>query len=162
MMAACALASARGRDGALYGLNQDASYVATIPSETFFSAAKDNLLEDLIAARDFDYMRACALLSITSIQYGHIEAFQLYLGHYFTLVGVHKFHNEAFWPRDITAIEMEERRRLVNFTRYGKAIRADFLRSTGQSILSTSIAPSFGMVMFMPTVQMLEFVTPPK
>jgi hypothetical protein len=114
-MAACALASARGRDGALRGQNDDASYVATVPSETFFSAAKDNLPEDLIIARGFGYMRACALLSITSIQYGNIEAMQLYLGHYFTLTGVHKFHDEAFWPRDTTTIEIEERRRLVNF-----------------------------------------------
>jgi hypothetical protein len=116
IMAACALASARGRDGALRGPNDDASYVAIVPSETFFSAAKDNMPEDLIVARGFDYMRACALLSITSIQYGNIEAMQLYLGHYFTLAGVHKFHNEAFWPRDTTTIEIEERRRLVNFT----------------------------------------------
>jgi hypothetical protein len=125
-MAACALASARGRDDALHGQNDDASYVATVPSETFFSAAKDNLPEDLIFARSFDYMRACALLSITSIQYGNIEAMHLYLGYYFTLAGVHKFHNEAFWPRDTTTIEIEERRRLVNFTHYINMIRTDF------------------------------------
>ena len=59
-------------------------------------------------------MRACALLSITSIQYGDIEAMQLYLGHYFTLVGINRFHDEANWQKDITNIEVEERRRLVN------------------------------------------------
>ncbi|CAN9153176.1 unnamed protein product [Alternaria alternata] len=37
---------------------------------------------------------------------------QLYLGHYFTLVGIHKFHDEAYWPKNITNIEVEERRRL--------------------------------------------------
>jgi hypothetical protein len=120
LMAACALASARGRDGALYGLNQNASHMASIPSETFFSAAKNNLSEDFVLAQEFDYMRACALLSITSIQYGDIEAMQLYLGRHFTLVGVHKFHNEVFRPKNITIVEVEERRRLVRTRRYCK------------------------------------------
>jgi hypothetical protein len=113
LMAACALASARGRDGALFSSTKDASYMVTIPSETFYTAAKDTLPKDLTVARGFDYMRACALLSITSIQYGDIEALQLYLGHYFTLVGIQRFHDEACWPKNITNIEVEERRRLV-------------------------------------------------
>ncbi|KAF2277726.1 uncharacterized protein EI97DRAFT_271660 [Westerdykella ornata] len=111
LMAACALASARERDGALYGSIKDTSMVS-IPSETFYTAAKDTLPKNLVEARDFDHMRACALLSITSIQYGDIEAMQLYLGHYFTLVGIHRFHDEAYWPKNITNIEVEERRRL--------------------------------------------------
>ncbi|KAF2033631.1 hypothetical protein EK21DRAFT_58078, partial [Setomelanomma holmii] len=112
LMAACALASARGRDGALYGSNVDAVHADTVPSETFFAAAEDTLPKDFIAARDFNYLRACALLAITSIQYGDIEAMQLYLGHYFTLAGIHKFHDETCWPKGITNIEVEERRRL--------------------------------------------------
>jgi hypothetical protein len=113
-MAACALASARGRDGAIYGSTQEPSYMVTVSSETFYSAAIDALPEDLIVAREFDYMRACALLSIVSIQYGDIEAMQLYLGNYFTLAAIHRFHDEACWPSDITNIEVEERRRLVS------------------------------------------------
>tara|TARA_R110002003_G_scaffold39_16_gene2548 strand:- start:7162 stop:7593 length:432 start_codon:yes stop_codon:yes gene_type:complete len=113
LMAACALASARGRDGALYGPTKDASYIDTVPSETFYTAVQDTLSKDLIVARDFNYLRACALLAITSIQYGDIEAMQLYLGHYFTLAGIHRFHDESYWPKAITNIEIEERRRLV-------------------------------------------------
>jgi hypothetical protein len=116
-MAACALASARGRDGALFAVSKDTSYVGAVPSETFFAAAKDTLPEDFVTARDFNYMRTCALLSITSIQYGDIESMQLYLGHYFTLVGIHKFYDEAHWPRDTTNVEVEERRRLVGSTK---------------------------------------------
>jgi hypothetical protein len=113
-MAACALASARDRDGALFRSTTNASYNGNIPSETFYGAAKDMLPKNLVEADSLDYMRACALLSITSIQYGDIEAMQLYLGHYFTLVGIHRFHDEAHWPKDITNVELEERRRLVN------------------------------------------------
>ena len=112
-MAACALASARERDGALYCSITNASYNANIPSETFYKAARDLLPENLVEADGLDYMRACVLLSITSIQYGDIEAMQLYLGHYFTLVSVHRLHDEANWPKDTNNVEVEERRRLV-------------------------------------------------
>ncbi|KAH6612437.1 hypothetical protein C7974DRAFT_405556 [Boeremia exigua] len=112
LMAACALASARERDGALYCSITNASYNANIPSETFYKAARDMLPESLVEADGLDYMRACALLSITSIQYGDIEAMQLYLGHYFTLVSVHRLHDEANWPKDTNNVEVEERRRL--------------------------------------------------
>jgi hypothetical protein len=114
-MAACALASARQRDGALFCSMTNASYNANISSETFYKAATDMMPKNLVEADGLDYMRACALLSITSIQYGDIEAMQLYLGHYFTLVGIHRFHDEANWPKDITNNEIEERRRLVSF-----------------------------------------------
>jgi hypothetical protein len=114
-MAACALASARQRDGALFCSMTNASYNANISSETFYKAATDMMPKNLVEADGLDYMRACALLSITSIQYGDIEAMQLYLGHYFTLVGIHRLHDEANWPKDITNNEIEERRRLVNF-----------------------------------------------
>lgn len=114
-MAACALASARGRDGALYCSAKDASYTSTIPSETFYTAVEQTLPKNLMVAQEFDYMRACALLSITSIQYGDIQAMHQYLGHYFTMVGIHRFHDEAHWPKDITNIEVEERRRLVRY-----------------------------------------------
>lgn len=112
-MAACALASARGRDGAIDGTVRGSPYMEIVPSETFFAAAKDSLPEDFTKAPEFDYMRACALLSITSMQYGNVEAMQLYLGHYFTLVRIHHFHDETWWPKFITNIEVEERRRLV-------------------------------------------------
>lgn len=112
VLAACALASARRRDGAMY---PDASYVmsAASESETFYSAVVDTLPKDLTLARGFDYLRACALLSITSIQYGDIAAMQLYLGHYFTLARIQRFHDESYWPKNISNIEVEERRRLV-------------------------------------------------
>lgn len=91
-MAACALASARERDGALYVSVRDGLHSATIASETFYTAAKDTLPKNLVEAWELDFMRACVLLSITSLQYGDIEAMQLCLGHCFTIVGIHRFH----------------------------------------------------------------------
>ncbi|KAH7077842.1 hypothetical protein BKA63DRAFT_509185 [Paraphoma chrysanthemicola] len=112
LMAACALASARGRDGALHGSEQHATYNHIATSEIFYAAAKETLPGNLTMGHDFSYMRACALLAITSIQYGDIKALQLYLGYYFTLADIHKFHDESCWPKDMTNVEVEERRRL--------------------------------------------------
>ncbi|OSS51365.1 hypothetical protein B5807_03088 [Epicoccum nigrum] len=67
LMAACALASARDRDGALFRSTTNASYNGNISSETFYRAANDMLPKNLVEADSLDYMRACALLSITSI-----------------------------------------------------------------------------------------------
>ncbi|KAH7088397.1 hypothetical protein FB567DRAFT_524321 [Paraphoma chrysanthemicola] len=112
IMAVCALASARGRDGALHGSEQHATYNHIATSEIFYAAAKETLPDDLTIGHNFSYMRACALLAITSIQYGDIKALQLHLGYYFTLADIHKFHDESCWPKDITNVEVEERRRL--------------------------------------------------
>ncbi|KAH7394278.1 hypothetical protein DE146DRAFT_679512 [Phaeosphaeria sp. MPI-PUGE-AT-0046c] len=112
IMGACALASARQRDGALHTTQENLLHIGPITSETFYAAAVDSLPKDLTSARGFEFLRACALLCITSIQYGDIAAMQLYLGHYFTLVAINRFHDETCWPKNASNIEIEERRRL--------------------------------------------------
>lgn len=71
---------------------------------------------EMMTARDhsLNAMRACALLAITSIQYGQIRLMHQYLGRYHALVSMDALHNEANWPRDIGFVETEERRRLVS------------------------------------------------
>jgi hypothetical protein len=113
IMGVCALASARQRDGALHTTGKDSLHMVPITSETFYAAVVDTLPKDLTMARGFEFLRACALLCITSIQYGDIRAMQLYLGYYFTLVGINSFQDENCWPKNISNIEKEERRRLV-------------------------------------------------
>lgn len=80
---------------------------------TFFGAALDTLPVDLLQVQDFDLLRACALLSIGSMQDGRIEAMRLYIGHYFTMLATWGWHDEANWPRGLSAVELEERRRVV-------------------------------------------------
>lgn len=114
VMAVCALASARARDGALFAEKCHPASVGTgPPSETFCQAAKDAIPKDLTVARGIDYMRACALLSIVSIQYGQVRAMHHYLGLYHTLVAMDGLHDEANWPEGTGIVETEERRRLV-------------------------------------------------
>lgn len=111
-MAACALASARVRDGALFSVQS--TDLSQPPSEMFFNAAKDLIPKDLGNAKGTSFMRACALLAITSIQNSQIRSMQQYLGYYHTLMAMDGRHDEKLWRKDLTPIEKEERRRLVS------------------------------------------------
>ncbi|KAJ5923372.1 hypothetical protein N7454_008617 [Penicillium verhagenii] len=111
-MAVCSLVSGRARDGALYTNRWHREELSEPPSEAFYAAAKDSLPRDLAAAKGFNYMRACAILAIASIQNGQIKNMQKYSGMYHTLTTMEGFHDEKLWPKDISPIEIEERRRL--------------------------------------------------
>ncbi|KAL2688348.1 hypothetical protein IWX47DRAFT_886962 [Phyllosticta citricarpa] len=111
-MAACALVAARARDDALVPGSDNRVPEVEIPPETFYAAAKDSIPKDFTAASGLHYLRACALLAIGSIQLGKIDAMHEYQGRYFTLVALQRFYDEASWPKDISLIEREERRRL--------------------------------------------------
>lgn len=112
-MAVCSLVSGRARDGALYSNRWHREELLEPPSEAFYAAAKDALPRDLAAAKGMNYMRACAILAIASIQNGHIKNMQKYSGIYHTLTSMEGLHDEKLWPKDISPIETEERRRLV-------------------------------------------------
>ncbi|CEL09280.1 hypothetical protein ASPCAL12418 [Aspergillus calidoustus] len=111
-MAMCALASARARDGALYSNHWNLQQLANSPSEAFWSAAKESIPRDLSAAKDTEYMRTCAILSIASIQNGQIQDMHKYLGTYHTLAVMDGLHDEKLWPKDLDPIVVEIRRRL--------------------------------------------------
>ncbi|KGO41054.1 Transcription factor, fungi [Penicillium expansum] len=111
-MAVCALVSGRARDGALFTNRWHRDELVDPPSEAFYAAAKDSIPRDLAAARGINYMRACAILAIVSIQNGQIKNMQKYSGMYHTLTSMEGLHDEKLWPKNLTAIETEERRRL--------------------------------------------------
>lgn len=110
VMAACALASARVRDGAPSG-GQDV--VGIMPAQMFFAAAEEALPKDLLQCQDFDYLRGLALLALASLQDARIGAMQMYIGHYFTMLAINQWHDESNWPTGLHPTEREERRRLV-------------------------------------------------
>lgn len=111
-MAACALASTRARDGALYTNGWRLSQLAEPPAEAFCAAARDSIPRNLALARGIDYMRACAILAITGIQNGQIKMMQQYSGMYHTLLSMEGLYDEKLWPKNLSPIETEERRRL--------------------------------------------------
>ncbi|KAK6008324.1 hypothetical protein QM012_000227 [Aureobasidium pullulans] len=108
----CALSSARVRDGALYTGKWDANLLKSPSSEELFQAARQAIPADAALSQDFDYMRAYALLAITSIQYGDTPRMNYYLGLYHSFVAVGMLQDENNWPAGIGHVEIEERRRL--------------------------------------------------
>ncbi|KAK5074638.1 hypothetical protein LTR70_010084 [Exophiala xenobiotica] len=111
-MAVCALSSARVRDTALFNPFWSSEDLADPPSETFYNAAIDNIPHDETPAQSLSLMKTYALLALTAIQYGNIRHMQAYLGRYHTLVEMDSLHDETNWPSTLTAVELEERRRL--------------------------------------------------
>ncbi|KAL4940558.1 hypothetical protein BDV06DRAFT_18722 [Aspergillus oleicola] len=111
-MAMCALASARARDGAMYSTRWGSQLLANPPSEVFWAAAKESIPRDLATTRGTEYMRACAILSIASIQHGQISLMQQYLGFYHTLATMEGLQDEKFWPKNLDPVVVEIRRRL--------------------------------------------------
>lgn len=114
-MAACALASARVRDGAIYSDSWDLATLREPSSEVFYEASKNAIPDELSIARGLDYLRAYALLALVDIQYGQIRAMHHHLGLYHSLVAMDGLHDEANWPENLGIVETEERRRLVSY-----------------------------------------------
>jgi hypothetical protein len=114
IMAICALASARARDGALYPAKWNPDYLREPAAEVFSSAAIAVLPSDWSKMKSLDWMRTCAVLALVGIQVGNIQMMHQYLGIYNTLVAMDGLHDEKNWPGDIDMVQVEERRRLVS------------------------------------------------
>lgn len=112
IMGACALAAARARDGALVDSRSVPRHGLEQQSEVFYSGATCAICKDFNKAQGLGYLRACALLAMTAIQYGQIASMHQYLGIFCTLSAMQQFHDEAHWPRSLSLTEREECRRL--------------------------------------------------
>ena len=112
VMALCALSSARVRDGALYTDRWDRSTLQNPSCEYFLKAAADAIPSNAPLSQEFDYMRAYALLAITSIQLGDPRKMNYYLCLYHGFTAVGSLHDERNWPQGIGFVEVELRRRL--------------------------------------------------
>lgn len=132
-MAACALNSARVRDGAIPRPSEERLKHLEVGTEIFFSAARDAMSKDLTKNEGFDYLRACTLMALTSIQYGQLGAMQQFMGQFFTLAAMQRFNNEKYWQPGLSKVQVELRRRIYWCTCtldvYAAAIWNCFLRS---------------------------------
>jgi hypothetical protein len=113
-MAACALSSARLRDGALVSLPLVSSDAAAVSPELFFAAAEEALPRNILQCREFDCLRGFALLSLASLQDAKIRQMKMYIGQYFTILTINQWYNESNWPEQLHTSEREEWRRLVS------------------------------------------------
>lgn len=133
IMAACALASARVRDGAMPGAIPETLKRNETTSEVFYTAAKEAFSKDLSETKTVEYVRACTLLSLTCIQYGNAQDVQQFLGRAFTITAMSRFYDEKHWPSDISESHRETYRRIFWSTYtldiYSAVVWNCFLRS---------------------------------
>lgn len=113
VMAVCALVSARLVDRAVYNPRWNIQELTKIKSEVYYAASvKECGNVGALEQAQFDLLRACALLALTAIQYGKFREFQTHLNKYHCMMAMDMLHDEANWPKNIGAVELEERRRL--------------------------------------------------
>lgn len=112
VMAMCALVSRRVTDGAVSNPRWDLSSLQAVDMKKFIAQAKFGLAGYEMTA-EFNVLRAHAILAIASIQNSSIKDMHFHLGLYHTLVSMDMLHDESNWPKNISVIEEEERRRLV-------------------------------------------------
>ena len=147
VMAVCALASARARDGSIFSARWNLAQLRDPPPEAFYDIARDAIPSSMLAAGDHNCMRACVVLAIYNIQNGQIRTMHQNLARYHAIVTMDRLHDEANWPRDIGIVEVEERRRLVrpsSYLNYNPPL-TNPPHSSGPSTPSTSTPPSSGL-----------------
>lgn len=120
-MAVCATACARVRDGAQLPPSSPLMSETEIPaSETFHRAcleACSNVPND--GEISFDLMRTEAVLGMLCLQHNDVRGSHRHLHRYLGMSAEIGFHSESRWGSDLTAIEVEERRRLVSSPWFG-------------------------------------------
>lgn len=112
VMAASALGAARLRDNAANTTPLSAQEAAALPSpEVLVAAAEDAIPKDLDSANDSDLLRSAALLAVCAIQLANPKKMYQHVGVFWTLVSMHRLHDEKNW-NVVSRIEVEERRRV--------------------------------------------------
>lgn len=113
-MAICALALTRVRDGSIIPDSWPPQHFEDLDPALLFAAAEKVMPSKLGDKGELDWMRTCGILALYGLQNGDSEILCRYLGEYNLIVGKYALHDEDHWPKGISIIEIEMRRRLVN------------------------------------------------
>lgn len=112
-MSACAIAAGRVADGNLRSTTDNVSD-STIKPRIFFAAAEESLPHDITKIISLDALKVYPLLAIAAIQRQKIEVMHKYIGQYFAILSIRRWHDEANWPKDWSDTERDEMRRVVS------------------------------------------------
>jgi hypothetical protein len=113
-MAACALAAGRMRDGSISHVNERGLVLTDVPPKVFQEASESCLPSDITNVTTLDTLRAYPLLALSAIQGRQIDVMHKYIGLYFAILSIRRWHDESNWPVSWTLTEREEMRRLVS------------------------------------------------
>jgi hypothetical protein len=84
----------------------------TPDSRIYFEEAVSQVPRSIVQSHDLDYLRSFGLLAVYSLRSSNHSDLVRYLGLCHASIAQHSFHDESRWPKDISAIEMDDRRRL--------------------------------------------------
>jgi hypothetical protein len=115
-MAVCATACARVRDGAQLPPTSSLMTEMVIPASDVFHRACVGTCSDMLDDGDvnFELMRTEAVLGMLCLQHNDVRGSHRHMHRYLGMSAEIGFHSETRWGSDLTAIEVEERRRLVS------------------------------------------------
>lgn len=114
VMAACALAAGRTRDGSIPDGSQTDALLDEVSPKVFHEAAESCLPLDIVNVTALDTLRAYPLLALSAIQGRQIDVMHKYIGLYFAILSIRRWHDESQWPASWSPTEKEEMRRLVS------------------------------------------------
>jgi len=113
-MSACAIVAGRIEDGSVPTSTSGQPCQPVVKPSIFFAAAEESLPHDIINAASLDALKVYPLLALAAIQGRNIEVMHKYIGQYFTILSIKRWHDEANWPRHWTSVERDEMRRVVS------------------------------------------------
>ena len=113
-MSACAIAAGRVEDGSVPASTSGQLFQPVVKPSIFFAAAEESLPQEIVKAASLDALRAYPLLALAAIQGRKIEVMHKYIGQYFAILSIKRWHDEANWPSQWTAVERDEMRRVVS------------------------------------------------
>lgn len=114
LMSACAIAAGRVEDGSVPSSISHQKHQPVVKPSIFFAAAEESLPHDIIKAASLDALKAYPLLALAAIQGQKIEVMHKYIGQYFAILSIKRWHDEENWPKRWTSMERDEMRRVVS------------------------------------------------
>ncbi|KAH8697841.1 putative C6 transcription factor [Talaromyces proteolyticus] len=109
LMAMCAVSALRIKNGSV--LNER-HVPSNLDPKLYFDEALQALPDDVNDFEEFESLQAIGLACLTALHYSDEPLLHQVLGLYHAVVAEQGFCDEKRWPRDLTGIEREERRRL--------------------------------------------------
>ena len=113
-MSVCAIVAGRIEDGSVPNNTRGWEYQSEVKPSVFFTAAEECLPCDIIKVTSLDALKAYPLMALAAIQGRKIEAMHKYIGQYFTIMSIQRWHDESNWPTEWTSVERDEMRRVVS------------------------------------------------
>jgi hypothetical protein len=114
IMSACAIAAGRVEDGSVPATTAGQLNHPEVKPSIFFAAAEESLPQDITKVTSLDVLRTYPLLALAAIQGRKIEVMHKYIGQYFAILTIRRWHDEGNWPAQWTSVERDEMRRVVS------------------------------------------------